>query len=348
MILYLRRLSLKNKIMILSIAPLIVIFILMANTILNTLTDNDKIQYAKKLFNVDMKIANLLVETQKERGMSAGFLGSKGTKFVEEIKAQRLETNKQLSKLREFIKSLKLEDSETQTLNEILKRFSSLEDTRSKVNNLNITLGDTVDYYTNLNEEMLTFIANSAKKGYKQNIISEITAYYNLLQVQERAGLERAVGTNVLAKGSFGNGLYEKFLNLISMQNDNYKAFELYGHNYVQHAQEILNNNSIVKEIDSMRNKLLSSYEKHILIGDIKYAIGYDGIIHHFKNYVLRKDVKYKSRFIEEYNKLNTAVAEYNNLKNLTEKEKQYLLTIENTFKEYYENLSIVDNFISS
>ncbi len=55
----------------------------------------DRYQLAKEmtsletLSNFSVRISTLVHETQKERGMTAGFLGSKGTKFVTELPAQR-------------------------------------------------------------------------------------------------------------------------------------------------------------------------------------------------------------------------------------------------------------------
>jgi methyl-accepting chemotaxis protein len=43
--------------------------------------------------------SNLVHELQKERGMSAGFIGSKGVKFAAEIKQQRIVTDKEIQNL---------------------------------------------------------------------------------------------------------------------------------------------------------------------------------------------------------------------------------------------------------
>ena len=51
---------------------------------------------------------NLVHELQKERGMTAGFLGSKGTKFADKILIQRQQVDARLEEFKRFIDSLTL------------------------------------------------------------------------------------------------------------------------------------------------------------------------------------------------------------------------------------------------
>ncbi|MEZ4693353.1 MAG: nitrate- and nitrite sensing domain-containing protein [Aliarcobacter sp.] len=51
---------------------------------------------------LSVKIGDLVHETQKERGMTAGFLGSNGNKFKTELPTQRLAVNDKLNELNSF------------------------------------------------------------------------------------------------------------------------------------------------------------------------------------------------------------------------------------------------------
>ena len=51
---------------------------------------------------LNVKIGNLVHEMQKERGASAGFLGSKGVKFGSIMQGQRAETDRALNELKEL------------------------------------------------------------------------------------------------------------------------------------------------------------------------------------------------------------------------------------------------------
>lgn len=58
----------------------------------------------KALAEPSVKLGSLAHALQKERGMSTGFLGSKGAKFANEILAQRSESDRRRIELREKLK----------------------------------------------------------------------------------------------------------------------------------------------------------------------------------------------------------------------------------------------------
>ena len=53
--------------------------IIIALTITKSINDNHALSQAKELNILSQKLSLLIHETQKERGASAGFIGSKGT-----------------------------------------------------------------------------------------------------------------------------------------------------------------------------------------------------------------------------------------------------------------------------
>ena len=88
-------------------------------------------QRVKEVLTLDTKISLLLHETQKERGTTAGFLGSKGTKFADVLGKQRELTNE---KYEDFVKLLntisddKLPENSKSYIDSVLKEFSKLND----------------------------------------------------------------------------------------------------------------------------------------------------------------------------------------------------------------------------
>jgi len=65
---------------------------------------------------------------------------------------------------------------------------------------------------------------------------------------------------------------------------------------------------------------------KRTLLGKIQNHIGYGGMIHHFKNYVLRGDEKYADRFNVSVEQVQEAAARYARIGYANEQEKQSLL----------------------
>ena len=62
-----------------------------------------KLVAVKEIINVNEKISLLLHETQKERGSSAGFLGSSGLKFKDILLTQREITNKSIEEFKKIL-----------------------------------------------------------------------------------------------------------------------------------------------------------------------------------------------------------------------------------------------------
>ncbi len=79
--------------------------------------------------------------------------------------------------------------------------------------------------------------------------------------------------------------------------------------------------------------------QRQTLLLDIKASFGYGGIIHNFKNYVLRRDKKYAKRFIKHYSAINKALDKYSTLKNLTKEESEALTVIRSTLDKYKSGL---------
>ncbi len=85
--------SIKTKLNGLVIMVISFVIYSMTITILDSLGTHKRLDDVKVLNDLSAKLSLLIHETQKERGASAGFLGSKGTKFIDILPKQRLSTD---------------------------------------------------------------------------------------------------------------------------------------------------------------------------------------------------------------------------------------------------------------
>ncbi len=77
------------------------------------------------------------------------------------------------------------------------------------------------------------------------------------------------------------------------------------------------------------------------LVTQLKSQVGYGGIIHQFKNYVIRGQQKQVDKVNKLYNDFVTTINQYKKLKSLNSKEKQALANIEKIITLYHKNLSV-------
>jgi len=221
--------SFKNKIFILLALPLIGFIWLSILTIKQNYTVNNEMENLSQLTRLSITYSELVHELQKERGATAGFLGSKGKSFVNELKKQQLATDDKISSRIDFLAVNSFEQELIVELNQkIVKELDKLAAIRSQVSLLDIDSAKAIGYYTELNAKLLSVSTLITELSSDANITKQTMAYYNFLLGKERAGIERAVMSNTFAVDEFKNGMFVKFVSLVTEQNTymaNFLAF---------------------------------------------------------------------------------------------------------------------------
>ena len=162
--------------------------------------------------------AALIHELQKERGMSAGFLGSAGTRYLQELAEQRQQTDSRLEALSHY-SSVHRFNSDTQALlTQLNKRLQQLPAKRLQVDRLNITLDDMLAYYTAHNRLLLDSLAMLIKVSATSDVAQKVVTLSNFARAKEQAGIERAVLNNVFSADQFTPQLKHKHAQLVATQ----------------------------------------------------------------------------------------------------------------------------------
>ena len=210
----------------------------------------------KKQVSITIAASNLIHETQKERGATAGYIGSKGKKFVSKLPAQRELTDKKYQILLTVLKSNKqyLSKSSKMILDQALNHFKSLESIRSKVSSLSISTKDAITYYTSFHTQILSTVGNITKSTTNKHEADDLNAFYNFIMSKERAGIERAVLSNSFARNKFLPGMKDKFIKLITEQDSFIKSFKISANvKLINFYNKTLNGES-VDEVNRLRD----------------------------------------------------------------------------------------------
>ncbi|WED22895.1 methyl-accepting chemotaxis protein [Vibrio sp. JC009] len=102
-----------------------------------------------------------------------------------------------------------------------------------------------------------------------------------------------------------------------------------------------------VNQVESSWNNYqenAASRQNHL--ESMKEAFGYGGLIHNFKNYVLRADDKYLQRALNNHKSLTDDIQAYRSARNLSFDEQQALTAISNTADKYRQELANVTSMI--
>jgi len=248
--------NIKTKLNIIIALVLVFSLTIVGVAINKAIVQKNFITQSKELNVLSQKLSLLIHETQKERGASAGFIGSHGKKFTTILPKQRILTNKKLSELNSYIKTLDLNTFSNNLKSAILSfqnAISRLNTVRSQVTHLNISLKNEVAYYTNTNAKILHIVDLTAKLANTPKLVKALGSYSNFLKSKERAGVERAVLSGTFAANKFAPGMFAKWVSLVAEQNSYLDSSMSMASLKVKRYYKNKMNSPVIKEVNKMR-----------------------------------------------------------------------------------------------
>ncbi|MCK5110318.1 MAG: HD domain-containing protein [Arcobacteraceae bacterium] len=96
------------------------------------------------------------------------------------------------------------------------------------------------------------------------------------------------------------------------------------------------------KEVEKSRNIIYVKNKKNEILSFIKEMVGYGGLIHNFKNYVIRGEEKYAADVKKQYVQLIDNIHQYKMFENITLEEIDKLNIIKEVFTQYIEGVQKV------
>ena len=216
----------------------------------------------ERLAAVASDISAVVHELQKERGASTGFIGAKGGAFASPLDAQRRETDAAIGRLRDplaafdakaygadFVRRLEAQRS----------RLGELAGVRTKVSDFSMPMGEMAGWYTTTIGGLLDVIGTMGTLSQDADITRSITAYIAFLQAKERAGIERAMGSNGFSAGAFAPAVYQRYVGLIAEQTAFQSLFRAFAAPELISALDGVLAAPAAKEVDRMRAIALES-----------------------------------------------------------------------------------------
>ena len=248
--------KISHKLILMVIIPLLGMAFFSFKISVDEFNAYDKNSRLQELILLTNKASDLVHEFQKERGMTAGYLGSKGKSFVNEIKAQREKANTKLNEYKKHVNGFDNSSIAPQVINKISQiadQLNKLNDIRHSVDQLTIKTPKAISYYTHNNALLLSLISQLATQSNNTHMAIMATAFENFLQSKERAGIERAVLSNTFSRNSFGPGMENKFKTLVDEQHTYLSVFMAYGADNQKAFYEKTVSGDMIQEVERMR-----------------------------------------------------------------------------------------------
>ncbi|ARJ67171.1 chemotaxis protein [Magnetospirillum sp. ME-1] len=222
----------------------------------------DEMEQVEELARLAPAISALVHELQKERGTSAGFVGSKGEKFKDRLPEQRKLTDAKLAELSGVLAHFPAAAYGTafkSKLDGAADAIKALGDKRAAISNLSIPLGEATGYYTGTIAKQLAVIEEMAVVSRDARVTKAIVAYVQLLQGKERAGQERATASGGFGAKKFEPALHRNFAQLIARQEVFFDTFVKNAEPELRQAFEKVAADPVTREVDRMRAVALES-----------------------------------------------------------------------------------------
>lgn len=258
---YLKSLHFKAKILILIVPAILGLLILGILRISSDYQINLNAQRINNLTILSTFNSALVHEMQKERGATAGFLGSKGKRFSDVLQNQRQLTDQVKSKRDKYLQIHSADINEVDIENSlrlIENELSQLSNIRSQVDRFSIQPTQAIKYYTQIHQKLIGITASIAKNATNGYVGNQLNAYFNFLEAKERAGIERAIMSNVFTQDKFNNQSLTKFLTLKAKQESYFSTFEKIVNKEILAIYQNALNHESVRFVDDKRALVLN------------------------------------------------------------------------------------------
>ncbi len=259
-----RNLSVRYKLLILVAVPLLLVVFLESGLQIRALSNINGLTSVQTLVEVSSVNSLLAHELQKERGMSAGFLGSKGQSFGDKLPGQRQLTNGRIKEWQALLAShpaLKNYPELYRALKDVQQKVAAINALRERVDAQSVALPEVLAFYTGTIDRLLVVPALATAYTSDGQIVRALQAYYSFLQGKERAGIERAVMSNVFGRDSFTAALFTRFVRLVSEQDAHLQSFERFADSSAVKAYQAFRSSQAEIDVQSMRDVALSRNE---------------------------------------------------------------------------------------
>lgn len=333
-------LSIRQRLLIILTAPFFGVLFFSSQMILDSRQTYLKTTHFDSYFKVMNASYDLIHELQKERGLSAIYLGKTNEESKKNLQLQQKSTDEKLgdylgltlkSKIKVFPEKL------IQSMVSAKEDLDLIKTTRHKILNTSMQTLDAIKYYSQSNMKLLDYGKLISRYALTSKIGRNLFSINFIHQAKEKSGVIRAKIAGGLAKKYFSFSLMEETIQLLNIEDTNIQYFRNSLQGQTRRDFETRLDSDSFKLVRNVANRIQDRQNRIQYANDISGTVGYGGVIHLFKNYVLRKTDKYKLRFMDKLSHLKEIIKEYRSKDAVEENELVALSKIEGVFKKYEE-----------
>jgi methyl-accepting chemotaxis protein len=209
-------------------------------------------------------------ELQRERGLSTGFLASKGAEFGTGLNNQRGESDRRVAEFRRAASEAAEHFGATRMPARIegaAKLLDTLTQTRRDVSELKGAVADIAGAYTRSIASLLAIVDTMNDLATDVQMVHAISTYTAALWAKELSGRERASGNAGFVSGRFEPAGLRAFLSLGAAQEEQIALIRRYGTAMQQDALKALLASEAFADVAKMRDAAVASIATGAIAG---------------------------------------------------------------------------------
>jgi len=270
---FIENLSFRNKLCLLLLVPIVGILFFSLSGIVEKYQFTSAMDKIEVLTKMSTKVSALLHETQKERGITAVYMSSKGRKFSQRITEQQNQTDIRLQQLLTFFNN---SDDDGFVLNKYTKKFQlavntvllslkKIEVKRKQAKSFELENQEIITFYSQLNSDLLALLDETPNLSLDANIAMMSNSYVSFLRAKELAGLERAVISSILSvdnnvgRKKLGSNI-ERGIALVAKQQAFYVNFQVSASTTSIEALQLLNSSVSADVVNEIRAEIFTGF----------------------------------------------------------------------------------------
>ena len=210
---------------------------------------------ARNFVEVAVAVGDLIHPMQVERGMTAGFVSSKGQKFSDTLPGVRAKTDEKLAAYKRLAGAL-----DTGSMPELKKvieetriRLEGLAKLRDQASQFSIPAAESTAFFTGAIDGLMNVMSTAAEHNKDPAIAKKLLTYHAFANAKENAGQERALTVGVFVANKVEPAQYRAILGKIFKQEAYMDIFTDSATGQEKAALKAVLDGEAAKEVQRMR-----------------------------------------------------------------------------------------------
>ncbi len=334
-------LKITHKIYLLVFFPIVIVLYLSSSNVMRAFENNQEAQKLLTFSELAKEATRLLHQFKEERDASLAFLHN-------DINTTQLQSTQQRSN--QYILSfLAIKHETVLTDLAVAKNWQELETMRTQILKKHVSNYLVERYFSEINGHILTILDRHHFNTSHAKVNRDAVALKKLVLLQELAREESSSFYKVFKTRTFDPDIFFTIQTNITQQKQIYQDFlSSIEDAHFREALNTIHHSELYTDLEAYRTTVHKQTLKQQLLSKMLYYIGYGGMIHTFKNYVLRREEHYYLRFLDDYAAYEKILGAYQVLAAGNQAEYNRLLAIEDTFNKYRKNIELIHESMST